>query len=278
MLYAISELLGVLHVLPRHRGNAFDVDFVEGQRFSERDGSQNRQLVRGIDPFDVEARIGFCVAELLRFGEHVVEVAALVAHLGQNEVSGTVDDAGNPLDTVSGESLADRLDNRNASGDRRLERDHDAASAGGLEYFVPVQRDERLVCGDHVLSRFDGPHGEIPGELGSAEELDDDADLGVVDHGGGILANHDAFERARPRLGDVARARVHDLDGASGAARDLLSIAREHVHRAAPHGAQTEQTDLDWLHYSLTIIDVATNTTETTLLSGQAAAGCGSRR
>jgi len=55
-------------------------------------------FVRGVHAFDVEGRIGFGVAQALGFLEHHVKVQALVAHLGQDEVGGAVDDAGDPLE------------------------------------------------------------------------------------------------------------------------------------------------------------------------------------
>ncbi len=55
-------------------------------------------LCAAFHAFDVEGRIGLGVAEALGFLEHYFKVQALVAHLGQDEVGGAVDDAGNPLD------------------------------------------------------------------------------------------------------------------------------------------------------------------------------------
>ncbi len=66
-LDAIAELLGEIDVEPRDVADALGVDAGEIDRPAERDARQDRQLVRGVDAVDVEARIGFGVAELLRF-------------------------------------------------------------------------------------------------------------------------------------------------------------------------------------------------------------------
>ena len=54
-----------------------DVDPVEIDRAAETDARQDCQLVRGIDAVDVEARIGFGIAELLRLRQHFGEFAPL---------------------------------------------------------------------------------------------------------------------------------------------------------------------------------------------------------
>ncbi len=48
---------------------------------AERRAGQDRELVRGIDAVDVEARVGLGVARRLRLGQHDVEGAAGLAHL-----------------------------------------------------------------------------------------------------------------------------------------------------------------------------------------------------
>ena len=91
-------------------------------RPAERQRRQDRQLVRGIDAVDVEARVGLGVAQLLRLGQHLGELAAALAHRGQDVVAGAVQDAGDAADAVAGQALAQRLDDRDAAGHRRLER------------------------------------------------------------------------------------------------------------------------------------------------------------
>jgi len=63
--------------------------------------------VRGVYTLDIEGRVGLGVAERLGLGQHLVEARAAVAHLGQDEVAGAVDDAGQPLDIVGREPLSD---------------------------------------------------------------------------------------------------------------------------------------------------------------------------
>ena len=80
----------------------------------------------GVDAFDVEGRIGLRVAQALRVFQHLIEPGTLFAHLGQDEVAGAVDDAGDPLDAVGGQAFAQRLDDRDAAGHGGLEGHHHA--------------------------------------------------------------------------------------------------------------------------------------------------------
>jgi hypothetical protein len=144
-LDAIAQLLGVGDVGRLQLRDALDVRLVELHRDAERDRAHDRRLVRRIDAFDVEGRVGLGITQRLRFLQHDREVEALGAHLRQDEVGRAVDDAGDPLDAVRGQALAQRLDDRDAAGDRAFERDHHAALARRGEDLRAVHREQRLV-------------------------------------------------------------------------------------------------------------------------------------
>jgi len=48
------------------------------------------ELMSGVDPFDVEGRVGFGIAKLLRFGQNVLVGAAGLAHRRQNVITRSV--------------------------------------------------------------------------------------------------------------------------------------------------------------------------------------------
>ena len=120
-LDAVAQLLGVADVRRLQLGDAFHVRLVELHRDAEGDGAHDGRLVRGVDAFDVEGRVGLGVAAALRVLQRLLERDALVAHLGQDEVRGAVDDAGDPLDAVGRKALTQRLDDGNAAGHGSLE-------------------------------------------------------------------------------------------------------------------------------------------------------------
>jgi hypothetical protein len=57
-----------------------------------------------------------------------------------------VDDAGNPFDTVGGEALAQRLDDRNAAGDGGFESDHHAFFLRGGKNLVAMLGSKALLA------------------------------------------------------------------------------------------------------------------------------------
>ncbi len=72
-------------------------------------------------PFDVESRVGLGVAQRLRLGENLAEVAPGRFHRREDVIAGAVEDAVNPLDPVRGGAFAQPLDHRDAARHRGLE-------------------------------------------------------------------------------------------------------------------------------------------------------------
>ncbi len=241
----VAELLRVPDVLALQPGDALDMGLGELHRHPERDRRQDRRLVRGVDALDVERRIGLRVAQPLCLGEHGRERKPLVAHLAQDEVGGAVDDAGDPLDAVRGQSLANRLDDRDAAGDGGFERDHHAAARRGREDLVAVHGQQRLVGGDHVFAVFDRIEDQPPGDRGAADQLDDDVDRRIGDDVQGVADHRDAIAGDRAGALDVQVGDLDDLDAAAGATLDLGGIAPEDLEGAAADRADAEQPDSD---------------------------------
>ena len=107
-------------------GNRFDslhINRIDLQGFVECERCHDRELVRCIHAAYVEGWISLGVAKALSLSEHCVKgaVLALLGHLGQDEVSGAIDNSGNALHSVAHKALIQCFDNRNAATHRRLE-------------------------------------------------------------------------------------------------------------------------------------------------------------
>jgi hypothetical protein len=222
---------------------------IELERHAERQRAEDRQLVGGIDTLDVEGRIGFGVAQGLGLGEDIGEIATLVAHFGQDEVARAVDDAGDPLDVICRQAFANRLDDRDPARDGGLESHHDTTLARGGEDFVAVQCDQCLVGGDHVLAVLDCLEHQLTRRRVTADQLDDDLDLRILDHREGVVADSaDRLEPMDPLRIIRARRGMRDFNAAPRAPRDLGRVARQHGHRAAADRSQTQKSDLHRFH------------------------------
>jgi hypothetical protein len=146
-------------------------------------------LCDGVDAVDIKARIGFGVAELLRLGEHLGEVAAAFAHRRQDVVRRAVEDAVDARQTVAGKPLAQRLDDRNAAGDRCLESERHASRLGGLGKLGAMLGHQGLVCGDDVFAAGERRLDDLARHsVSAADQLDDDLDFGNRGQRQGVFA------------------------------------------------------------------------------------------
>ena len=125
VLDSVAERRRVFEVLDADAADAFRVHRVRIEPDAERERGQNGELVRRVDAFDVERRIGFRIPERLRVGQRLRKVVTR-GHLREDVVRRAVDDSGDPVDRVAGEPFSQRLDDRNAAGDRAFETDADA--------------------------------------------------------------------------------------------------------------------------------------------------------
>ena len=107
----------------------------------EGETSQQRELVGGVQAFDVAARIGLRVAACLGFAQDVLEVAGLGGHRGEDVVRGAVDDAAQGAHAIGAEIPDERAQDRHAGSDGGLEAEaHAGRTGGGLELAAPAWR------------------------------------------------------------------------------------------------------------------------------------------
>jgi hypothetical protein len=247
-LDAVAELFGVLDIKTRDFGDAFGIGLLELQRNAEGNRRQDGQLVRGIDAFHVEGRIGFGVTQALRLGQHVGEIRAAVAHLGENKIAGAIDDAGQPLDAVTGQAFTDGFDDRNAAGHGGFERHHHTLFLRGRENLVAVRGDHRLVRGHYMFAVLDSLEHQRARWLVTTHEFDHHLNLGIINHFLRVSGEANTIGRTVAFTFQVAGRGMHHADSAPGAALDFVSIARQHVHRAAADRSQPENANFDGFH------------------------------
>ncbi len=242
VLDAVAELRGIADVLGGDGGDPLGVDLVVLEGDAEGDGSQDGELVGGVDALDVQGGIGLGVAAALGLRQGLLEVPPLMGHLAEDEVAGAVDNPCQPLDAVAGEPLPDRLDDGDPPRHRRLEGHHHPLALGGVEDVVAVDGDKRLVGGDYMLAVLDGTQHQGAGRLDPPHELHHHRQLGVVHDGPGIGGELDPLGGAGARLFEIPERGPFDQDAAPRPAADVDLIAGEHGDRAAAHGAEAEKT------------------------------------
>jgi hypothetical protein len=148
---------------------------VEGQ------GGEDGRLGRGVEALDVGRGVGLRVPQLGGLFQRLAETGAGSVHRREDEVGGAVDDAGDPGDPVAVQRLAQRAQQRDRAGDRRLVVEIGAALGRRVVQRGAVLGEQRLVRRDHALAtaqRLDQPGA---GRLDAAHHLDHDVDVVALD-------------------------------------------------------------------------------------------------
>ena len=144
---------------------------------------------------------------------------------------------GDPFDAVGGQSLAQRLDNGNATGDRRLERDHHALFLCRCEDFGAVRGQQGLIGGDDMLAIVDGLQYQLFRNRIAADQLDHDIDIRIRYNFIRIGRDSHPFPRELARLLQVAIGNHANDNAPAGPARDFFLVAFEHGIRTATDSA-----------------------------------------
>ena len=192
--------------------------------------------MRRVEAADVEGRIGLRIAEPLRLLETGLEREALGLHARKNVVAGAVEDAGDTLDRVAGEALAQRLDHRNAAADGGLVIERRLTGLGERRELEPVLGEHRLVGGDDrqtaIERRLDRVEGRSPR---AANQLDEDVDLARSGHLGRI----DEEDRAAEVDGPVFAARAIGRNDASTPCPcdEVVMLPAQELNEARAHHA-----------------------------------------
>jgi hypothetical protein len=105
----------------------------------------------------------------------------LLAHLRQDVVRRTVDDAHHATDWLATQALAQRPHDRDGAGDRRLEEQVDACLLGGIEQLDADVGQQLLVRRDDRLAGSEGGGDQLSRRLDAADDLDDEIDVWIGD-------------------------------------------------------------------------------------------------
>ena len=249
-LDAEAQLVREADIEPRDVTDALGINAVGVDRSAEGEARQDRQLVRGIDAVDVEARISLGITELLRLGQHLGEFPPAVAHCRQDVVRCAVEDAVDPRHAVAGKALAQCLDNRDPAGDGGLEGERDAGLLGAPGKARSVLGDQRLIGGDDVLAASQRGLDDVERDsIGAADQLDDRIDFRIGRHGGGVLVPAHRRQIDAAVAPPVAGRGRDDDDAASGAQTDRFGLPLQKLDGRGADRAEPGNGDLQgWLH------------------------------
>jgi hypothetical protein len=240
----ITQLSRVQNVALGNLGDAFAPDLLRQHRRTERQRSEDSQLVGRVPGLDVVGRIGLGIPQLLRLAQRVGEAGATLRHPRQDVVGRAVDDADHAGDVVGRQVELKWPDERDAPAHAGLVRDADPARGSRREDGRTVFGHDLLVGRDDVFAPLDGSQDQRAGRLFPADHFDDDVHRRVV--------------QDRPRIGHQRHVKVHaarlvrvahqdlaDLHRAADAALQRVALGHEHACHAGADGAQTQQPDAE---------------------------------
>src|SRR2546428_215193 len=122
-----------------HAGNAAVVQRLDWDAHAKGNLREDGQFLSGVRALDVESRIGFCVTAPLGLSERVGVTLSLLAHAGQDEIAGAVENTLQGHDLIGSETLRQGSDDGNPACDASFEGDGASVPPGCVEDLRTVQ-------------------------------------------------------------------------------------------------------------------------------------------
>ena len=141
------------------------------------------------------------------------------------------------------QALAERADERDAAGHRRLEQQVDALRVGDREQLGPDVGEQLLVAGDDRLAGLERGRDQLAGGLDAADHLDDEIDVGILDDAHRVTGEHPVRQRDAAIAGEVAHGDAGDLEPQAGAGLDRRRLLGDERHERGADVAAAEQPD-----------------------------------
>ena len=247
-LDAVAHLFGIGDVFGLQMGDALHIGLVKLHPNAKGNGRHQGGFVCSIYAFNVKSGVGLRVAQGLGLLQDGVKRQAFVAHLRQDEIGRAVDDAGNPLDAVGGQALAQGFDDGNATCHRRLKGHHHTLAVRGFKNLCSMHRQQGFVGGDHMLARLNRGHDQLAGNAIATNEFHHDIDVRVGHNSVRIVDHGDVGPHNFAGTRGVQVSHHGDFNAPSCTALNFLLVAQQHFKRAFAHGPNAQQAHLNRFH------------------------------
>src|SRR5512141_2143836 len=252
----VPELLREGDVLLVDLPDPLDEDLFRGNVPAGGNPYEDRELVRRIDPVDVERRVRLGESGGLGLGEDLWERLPRPGHARQDVVARPVDDPEDRPDPVRRQAFPQRPDDGDPSADARLEPDVHAGGLDGLYDLRTALREKGLVRRHHGFPVADRLEQESLRDARAADELDEDMHVGVPGHPHAVLDQHalGQADAAIPRGVQVGEPDEPDRD--PDALAEVFRVLEEKLDRSGADGAEADDPYSDLpgggVHFDLT--------------------------
>ena len=229
-------------------GNALHMCQLELHRNAKCYGSQNSGLMCRVKSFDIKSRICLSVPQTLGLCQCISKTQAFVAHLGEYEIGGAVDDAGHPLDTIARQAFAQRLDDGNAHRHRTFKRHHDASGVRHGKYFIAIFGQQRFISGYHMFAIGNGPQHQVFGHCGATDDFHHNFHVRMVHYLKRVGYYRCGIANQLSCALQVAGTHHGDFNATARTAFDFFLVSTQHIERATTYGANAQQAYLNRFH------------------------------
>ena len=223
----ISRLARFLNLFQGDPGNSLAIHRFDRHVRVERERGEDGCLLGGIESLDVSGRVGFGVSQFGRHREGGLHRFTVGVDAVENEVRRTVDDSENAVDTVTGQRLAQRANNRNGSSDGGFVKDLRADLSCRVKDFGAVMREQCLVRGNDVGACVDGRQNQRAGRFDTAHYLDDD--VGVPHKRLGVGRDEVSGNRRLASGLRVAHGNTDQFQPGTNASGELIAVLQNLV-------------------------------------------------
>ena len=214
----VSEIGGEGDVLGGDLFDPLGKDLLYGNMGVRDDPRQQRQLVGGIVPVDIQGRIGLGEALLLGLLHRLVIAEPCLLHPRQHVVARTVENSAEVGNLVGDQPVLENLDDGDRGRDTGLVVHATIVDPGDLEDLLTMEGKSGLVGGYDILSIHEGINHPLPWQIDTTGDLHHQLNIRIACHltgiGGEDIRLHKAVNIVAGLL-YVSNRDLADLDGST---------------------------------------------------------------
>ena len=205
---------------------------------------QNADLPAGIAAVNVCGGVTLCIAQLLCQCQCIIKTHLVAEHLLQNEVGGTVQNAGNCGDVIGSQTGVQRTNDRDRTADAGFEEEVHVMCLCHLQQNVAFFSNQLLIGSGNALAGFQTTANEVKRRIDTAHALCHVADLRIVENHLNVVY-HAVTVRIIRKFPQIQNISYFQL--CAGIFFDFLLIAVEQFHNTGTDYAITQYCN--FLHY-----------------------------
>ena len=201
---------------------------------AKRETTEKRELLSRIRAIDIHGGIGFGKPFVLCFFEHGTKVLSGFCHSGEDVVRRAVEDAVNRLNIVGDQTLAERLDNGNATTHTGFKAESNIIFNRCLKKAIAAFGKKSFVRRNHIFAILKCREDEIISRINTAHHFDHNLNCRIRDHIHGIGRKTVRRQINCARFGQIAHSDFANIEVETpNVFKFILAIPKDACHTPA---------------------------------------------